>query len=66
MANIDLHFHSRTSDGALTPTEVIDRAAARAPALLALTDHDCTGGWPRRPRPPRGAAYLFSTAWKCR
>ena len=44
MANIDLHFHSRTSDGALTPTEVIDRAAARAPALLALTDHDCTAG----------------------
>ncbi|WP_434628725.1 3',5'-nucleoside bisphosphate phosphatase [Chromobacterium sp. CV08] len=44
MAGIDLHFHSRTSDGALTPTEVVDRAAARSPTLLALTDHDCTGG----------------------
>ncbi|QEL54716.1 3',5'-nucleoside bisphosphate phosphatase [Chromobacterium paludis] len=44
MAGIDLHFHSRTSDGALTPTEVIDRAALREPSLLALTDHDCTAG----------------------
>ncbi|UTH72858.1 3',5'-nucleoside bisphosphate phosphatase [Chromobacterium sp. IIBBL 290-4] len=46
MAGIDLHFHSRASDGALTPTEVIDRAAAREakPELLALTDHDCTAG----------------------
>ncbi|OHX14497.1 3',5'-nucleoside bisphosphate phosphatase [Chromobacterium sphagni] len=44
MAGIDLHFHSRVSDGALSPTEVIDRAAARAPSLLALTDHDCTAG----------------------
>lgn len=44
MANIDLHFHSSASDGALSPTEVVRRAALREAELLALTDHDCTQG----------------------
>jgi hypothetical protein len=44
MANIDLHFHSTASDGALTPDEVIRRAAEREAKLVALTDHDCLAG----------------------
>lgn len=46
MASIDLHFHSRASDGALTPAEVITRAHARGATLVALTDHDCLSGLP--------------------
>ena len=41
---IDLHLHSRVSDGTLTPTELVELAAARGVQLLALTDHDCLDG----------------------
>jgi predicted metal-dependent phosphoesterase TrpH len=37
---IDLHTHSIASDGALTPTELIARAAERGVRTLALADHD--------------------------
>ena len=37
---IDLHAHSIASDGALTPTELIVRAAERGVRTLALADHD--------------------------
>jgi len=42
--NPDLHCHSTRSDGLYSPTEVIERAAANGVDLLALTDHDETGG----------------------
>lgn len=42
--NPDLHCHSTVSDGWLTPTEVVHRAAANGVDFLALTDHDETGG----------------------
>ena len=42
--NVDLHCHSRASDGTLTPTEVVRRAHANGVQALALTDHDETGG----------------------
>lgn len=42
--NPDLHCHSTVSDGWLTPTEVVLRAAANGVDFLALTDHDETGG----------------------
>lgn len=38
--NVDLHCHSTASDGALSPAEVVRRAAAQGVELLALTDHD--------------------------
>ena len=41
---IDLHTHSRYSDGALEPTELIALAAQRQVQLLALTDHDTLAG----------------------
>ena len=40
----DLHTHSTASDGTLTPTALVGRAAATGVGLLALTDHDTTEG----------------------
>ena len=42
--NIDLHSHSTFSDGALTPSQLVDRAAAAGIQWLALTDHDTVAG----------------------
>ncbi len=44
MLDYDLHCHSNISDGTLTPTEVVNRAASRGVKMLALTDHDDTDG----------------------
>lgn len=44
MGHIDLHCHSNASDGALTPTQVVERAVAQGAQMLALTDHDCLAG----------------------
>ncbi len=41
---IDLHTHSLRSDGALTPTELVKRAAARGVTIQALSDHDTLSG----------------------
>ncbi len=41
---IDLHLHSTASDGQYTPTELVQRAAARQVQVIALTDHDTMGG----------------------
>ncbi len=42
--NIDLHCHSNISDGLLAPAVVVKRAAEAGVEVLALTDHDNTGG----------------------
>lgn len=42
--NFDLHCHSRRSDGTLTPTELVQRAARNGVQVLALTDHDELSG----------------------
>jgi predicted metal-dependent phosphoesterase TrpH len=44
MARYDLHSHSTYSDGLLAPAALVARAAARGVDVLALTDHDETGG----------------------
>ena len=41
---IDLHTHSIRSDGALSPTELVRRAAARGVTTQALSDHDTLAG----------------------
>ena len=43
----DLHSHSITSDGALTPLELVQRAKQKGVDVLALTDHDTTHGLER-------------------
>ena len=44
MTVYDLHCHSNASDGALSPTDLLSRAAAQGVDVLALTDHDGTEG----------------------
>lgn len=41
---IDLHAHTSCSDGSMTPTEVVELAAQRGLAAVAITDHDTTEG----------------------
>jgi predicted metal-dependent phosphoesterase TrpH len=41
---VELHCHSSCSDGSAAPAEVGRRAAERAPAVFALTDHDTCAG----------------------
>lgn len=41
---IDLHCHSTASDGALSPSALVERAAERGVSHLALTDHDTIAG----------------------
>lgn len=40
----DLHCHSTASDGVLSPSELVRRAAGQGVDFLALTDHDDTRG----------------------
>ena len=40
----DLHSHSTASDGTLSPTDLVQRAARQGVDVLALTDHDSTAG----------------------
>jgi 3',5'-nucleoside bisphosphate phosphatase len=42
---IDLHAHSCVSDGTETPAAVVAAAYRAGLDVLALTDHDTTGGW---------------------
>jgi len=44
MLQYDLHCHSTRSDGVLSPTDVVRRAASRGVDVLALTDHDELAG----------------------
>jgi len=45
IALIDFHTHSNASDGALSPSELLNRAAAAGIKALALTDHDTIAGF---------------------
>ena len=44
MLTIDLHSHSKCSDGLLVPEELVARAALNGAKALALTDHDMVRG----------------------
>lgn len=41
---IDLHVHSTVSDGTLDPCELVEYAAKKNLAAIAITDHDCITG----------------------
>ena len=43
---VDLHSHTTASDGILTPTELVKRAADNQINMLAITDHDTIKGLP--------------------
>jgi predicted metal-dependent phosphoesterase TrpH len=42
---IDLHTHSRASDGTLTPSELVRAARDSGLDVVAITDHDTSDGW---------------------
>ena len=42
---IDLHAHSTASDGTSTPARLVAEAADAGLDVVAITDHDTTGGW---------------------
>ncbi|MBA2953922.1 PHP domain-containing protein [Nocardioides sp. MAH-18] len=42
---IDLHTHSRASDGTDTPAELVQAAVRAGLDVLAITDHDTAAGW---------------------
>lgn len=44
MGRVDLHIHTTASDGALTPSEVVQEAMARGLTTMAITDHDTVAG----------------------
>jgi predicted metal-dependent phosphoesterase TrpH len=45
VTRIDLHCHSTASDGTLTPAELVAAGAQAGLDVMAITDHDTTGGW---------------------
>lgn len=42
---IDLHTHSRASDGTQSPAELVRAASTAGLDVVGLTDHDTAGGW---------------------
>lgn len=44
MGAVDLHVHSRYSDGTLSPEELVDYALEKGLKAIALTDHDTVDG----------------------
>jgi len=66
---IDLHTHSRASDGLLQPAELAAAAGRAGLTAVALTDHDTTAGLPEFLEAARGLAVEavpgveFSCSW---
>lgn len=69
--NADLHCHSTTSDGTLSPTELAQRAAANGVQIWSLTDHDELGGLAEAQAAATACGMLFvpgveiSVTWSC-
>ena len=70
MPNIDLHCHSTISDGLLTPTQLVEHAAARGVDMSALTDHDDVAGLEEARRVAADKSIIFvngvevSASWR--
>lgn len=47
MKIVDLHTHSRVSDGQYAPAQLVELAHRRGIQVLALTDHDALDGIPQ-------------------
>lgn len=69
---IDLHLHTIASDGALTPTKLVEAAVARGMEAISITDHDTVGGLAegRRRAEELGLEFIdgieLSSEWKGR
>ncbi|MDR2016509.1 MAG: PHP domain-containing protein [Burkholderiales bacterium] len=70
MTVYDLHCHSTASDGTLTPTALVTRAAQRRVDYLAITDHDDISGLSEAHQASTGTSVRIingvelSVAWK--
>lgn len=56
---IDLHSHSRASDGSFSPSALVAHAASQGVSVLALTDHDTVAGNAEAAEAARGAGIGF-------
>ena len=65
---IDLHAHTRVSDGTETPAELLAAAAEAGLDVLAITDHDTTAGWDEAAEAARrhGVALVPGMEVSCR
>lgn len=65
---IDLHTHSVVSDGTDAPAELMAAASAAGLDVVALTDHDTTGGWAEAAAavPSTGVALVRGAEISCR
>ncbi|MFL6113743.1 MAG: PHP domain-containing protein [Catenulispora sp.] len=67
MTRIDLHCHSTASDGTLTPAQLVTAGAAAGLDVMAITDHDTTGGWGEAAAArPRGLRLVRGAELSCR
>jgi predicted metal-dependent phosphoesterase TrpH len=64
---IDLHVHSSVSDGTEDPATLMETARRAGLDVIALTDHDTTGGWALAEQArPRGLTVLPGMEFSCR
>jgi 3',5'-nucleoside bisphosphate phosphatase len=67
VTRIDLHCHSTASDGTLTPAELVRAGVAAGLDVMAITDHDTTGGWePAAAARPDGLRLVRGAELSCR
>lgn len=67
MTRIDLHCHSTASDGTLTPAELVIAGAKAGLDVMAITDHDTTGGWQAAAEArPEGLRLVRGAELSCR
>jgi predicted metal-dependent phosphoesterase TrpH len=67
VTRIDLHCHSTASDGTLTPAELVQAGAAAGLDIMAITDHDTTGGWAAAAEArPEGLRLVRGAELSCR
>ncbi len=67
IVRIDLHTHSRVSDGTESPAELVAQARRAGLDVVALTDHDTTAGWAEAAAaaPVDGVALVRGTEVSC-
>jgi predicted metal-dependent phosphoesterase TrpH len=67
VTRIDLHCHSTASDGTLTPAQLVTAGAAAGLTVMAITDHDTTGGWAEAAAAkPDGLSLVRGAELSCR
>ena len=67
MTRIDLHCHSTASDGTFTPAQLVTAGAEVGLDVIAITDHDTTGGWAEAAASrPEGLRLVRGAELSCR